>query len=87
MQFFVQGAWGVIPAHLAEMSPDSIRGSLPGLGYQFGVLLASVVVYLEVAFTRNGQYSKAMAATAAVVFTMALIMIMLGRKETGRVLK
>ncbi len=34
MQFMVQGAWGVIPAHLAELSPDSVRGFLPGFGYQ-----------------------------------------------------
>jgi SHS family lactate transporter-like MFS transporter len=86
MQLFVQGAWGVIPAHLAEMSPDSIRGSLPGLGYQCGVLLASVMVYLEAAFARNGQYSKAMAATAAVVFAMALIMVLVGRKDAARAL-
>ena len=30
LQFLVQGAWGVIPAHLAELSPDSVRGFLPG---------------------------------------------------------
>src|SRR5258705_22790 len=37
LQFFVQGAWGVIPAHLSELSPDSVRGFLPGFGYQCGV--------------------------------------------------
>src|SRR5438034_2129068 len=37
MQFFVQGAWGVIPAHLNELSPDPVRGFLPGFAYQFGV--------------------------------------------------
>src|SRR3954452_12564060 len=47
MQFLVQGAWGVIPAHLAELSPDSVRGFLPGFGYQCGVLLASTVTYIE----------------------------------------
>src|SRR6266576_5501324 len=40
MQFMVQGAWGVIPAHLSELSPDSVRGFLPGFAYQCGVLLA-----------------------------------------------
>ena len=39
MQFMVQGAWGVIPAHLTELSPDSVRGFLPGFAYQCGVLL------------------------------------------------
>src|SRR6266511_3207380 len=41
MQFFVQGAWGVIPAHITELAPDSVRGFLPGFAYQCGVLLAS----------------------------------------------
>lgn len=40
MQFMVQGAWGIIPAHLSELSPDSVRGFLPGFAYQCGVLLA-----------------------------------------------
>jgi SHS family lactate transporter-like MFS transporter len=83
MQFFVQGAWGVVPAHLTEMSPDSIRGSLPGMAYQFGVLLASVIPYLEAAFTRNGRYSVAMAATATISFVLAAVMIMVGRENRG----
>lgn len=41
MQFAVQGAWGVIPAHLNELSPDGIRGTFPGFTYQLGNLLAS----------------------------------------------
>ena len=83
MQFCVQGAWGVLPAHLAEISPDAIRGSLPGLGNQCGVLLASAVVYLEAAFVRNGRYSNAMAATAAIVFVLAIVMTALGREKRG----
>jgi len=42
MQFAVQGAWGVIPAHLTEMSPDAIRGFYPGVTYQLGNLLAGL---------------------------------------------
>jgi len=38
MQFMVQGAWGVVPAHLSELAPDAVRGFLPGFGYQVGVL-------------------------------------------------
>ena len=41
MQLFVQGAWGVIPAHLNELSPPEIRGTFPGLTYQLGNLIAS----------------------------------------------
>ena len=36
IQFMVQGAWGVIPAHITELSPDSVRGFLPGFAYQCG---------------------------------------------------
>ena len=42
MQFFVQGAWGVIPAHLTELSPDEIRGFYPGVTYQLGNVLAAI---------------------------------------------
>jgi len=73
MQFFVQGAWGVIPAHLAELSPDSVRGFLPGFGYQVGVLLSSYVSYFEAVFARRTSYAMAMAVTAAVVFVMAAV--------------
>lgn len=73
MQFMVQGAWGVIPAHLAELSPDSVRGFLPGFGYQCGVLLASSVTYIEAVFARHTSYAVAMAATAGTVFVMAAL--------------
>ncbi len=41
MQFFVQGAWGIVPVHLNELSPDEVRGTFPGFAYQLGNLLAS----------------------------------------------
>ena len=41
MQFMVQGSWGIIPAHITELSPDSVRGFLPGFAYQCGVLFAA----------------------------------------------
>ena len=47
MQFMVQGAWGVIPAHINELSPDQLRGFFPGLAYQFGVLLAAGSPYIQ----------------------------------------
>ena len=84
MQFFVQGAWGVVPAHLAEMSPDSIRGSLPGLGNQVGVLLASSVIYLEAVLAHSFTYSKAMATAATCVFFLAMFMVLIGREQRGR---
>jgi SHS family lactate transporter-like MFS transporter len=78
MQFMVQGAWGVVPAHLSELSPDSVRGFLPGFGYQCGVLLASSVTYIEAVFASHTSYSVAMAVTAATVFLMAAIATALG---------
>ncbi len=71
MQFLVQGAWGVIPAHLAELSPDSVRGFLPGFGYQMGVFLSSYVSWFEATVAHRTSYAIAMASTAAVVFLLA----------------
>jgi SHS family lactate transporter-like MFS transporter len=78
MQFMVQGAWGVVPAHLSELSPDSVRGFLPGFGYQCGVLIASSVGYIEAVFARRTSYAVAMAVTAATVFLMAAVATALG---------
>ncbi len=85
MQFLVQGAWGVIPAHLAELSPDSVRGFLPGFGYQCGVLLASTVGYIEAVFATRSSYAMAMAATAATVFLLAVIVTSLGPERRAAV--
>ena len=81
MQFLVQGSWGVIPAHLSELSPDSVRGFLPGFGYQTGVLLASGVGYLEATLARHVSYSAAMAGTAALVIAMAIVVTALGKER------
>ena len=43
MQVGVQGAWGIVPAHLNELSPDNVRGLMPGLAYQLGILIAAPV--------------------------------------------
>lgn len=83
MQFMVQGAWGVIPAHLTELSPDSVRGFLPGFAYQCGVLLASSVVYIEAIFAERISYSKAMALTALTVFAIAAAVTAMGRERRG----
>ena len=85
MQFMVQGAWGVIPAHLSELSPDSVRGFLPGFAYQCGVLLSSSVVWIETVFAQRTSYRAAMALTAVTVFTAAIIMTALGRERKGAV--
>jgi SHS family lactate transporter-like MFS transporter len=78
IQFLIQGAWGVVPAHLTELSPDSVRGFLPGFGNQCGVVLASSVVYIEALFAKQTSYGVAMAATAGVVLAGAIIMTAVG---------
>lgn len=83
MQFFVQGAWGVIPAHLSELSPDAVRGFLPGFGYQCGTLLAGSVGYIEAIFAGRTSYAVAMAATACTVFILAAAVAMLGPERRG----
>src|SRR5207237_4864683 len=83
MQFFVQGAWGVIPAHLSELSPNQVRGFLPGFAYQCGVLLAGSVAWLETRFAEHMRYSTAMALTAAVAFALAGGMAASGRENRG----
>jgi len=83
MQFMVQGAWGVIPAHLSELSPDSVRGFLPGFAYQCGVLLSSSVVYLQTLYGQRASYAAAMAFTAVTVFSAACIATALGPERRG----
>jgi SHS family lactate transporter-like MFS transporter len=83
LQFMVQGAWGVIPAHLTELSPDSVRGFLPGFAYQCGVLLASSVAYIEALFAQRISYGMAMALTALTVFSIAAAVTAMGRERHG----
>lgn len=83
MQFMVQGAWGIIPAHLTELAPDSVRGFLPGFAYQCGVLLAGSIAYIEALFAQRTSYATAMALTAVTVFTGAILITALGREQRG----
>jgi SHS family lactate transporter-like MFS transporter len=83
LQFMVQGAWGVIPAHITELSPDSVRGFLPGFAYQCGVLIAGSVAYIEALFAAHTSYAKSMALTALIVFSVAAIVAGLGRERRG----
>ena len=78
MQFFVQGAWGVIPAHINELSPGALRGFFPGFAYQLGVLGASTIPYLEAWLGGMFTYKESMGGLVALVFIGALIAISLG---------
>ena len=83
MQFMVQGAWGVIPAHINELSPDSVRGFLPGFAYQCGVLIAGTVVYVEPLIAEHTTYANAMAVTAVMVCTVGAFAAWLGKERRG----
>jgi len=83
MQFMVQGAWGVIPAHLSELSPDSVRGFLPGFAYQCGVALAGLVGYLQAIFAARTSYPTTMALTSLTVFVGAIVITAVGRERRG----
>jgi SHS family lactate transporter-like MFS transporter len=83
MQFFVQGAWGVIPAHITELVPGAVRGFLPGFAYQCGVLLASSIAYVEARFAAHLSYAWAMALSAATVFVLGAIVAALGPERRG----
>jgi SHS family lactate transporter-like MFS transporter len=83
MQFMVQGAWGVVPAHITELSPDSVRGFLPGFSYQCGVLIAGSVGFLEALFAERMNYANAMAVTALTVFSLCIVVVALGREKKG----
>jgi SHS family lactate transporter-like MFS transporter len=83
MQFMVQGAWGIIPAHITELSPDSVRGFLPGFAYQCGVLVASSVAYVEALFATRTTYANAMALTALTVFVLGAVVASLGSERKG----
>lgn len=83
MQFMVQAAWGVIPAHLSELSPTSVRAFLPGFAYQTAGVLASSVVYIEASYAQRTSYGMAMALTAASVFVLASVFAFFGKERRG----
>ena len=83
MQFLIQGAMGIVPAHLSELAPNSVRGFLIGFGYQCGVLLSSSVVYVEATLATQISYAWAMADTAVIVLIMAIIGTAVGPERRG----
>jgi SHS family lactate transporter-like MFS transporter len=86
MQFMVQGAWGVIPAHLNELSPPAVRGTFPGLAYQLGNLLASknAVIQAKIAEQHyNGAFAPVLAWTVVIVATLVAIVTVSGREAKG----
>ncbi len=83
MQFMVQGAWGVIPAHLAELAPPEVRGLFAGLAYQLGVLFAANAAFVEALLATRMNYGSALALVATIVLVGAAIVIGLGHERLG----
>jgi MFS transporter, SHS family, lactate transporter len=78
MQFMVQGAWGVIPAHINELSPGPLRGFFPGFAYQVGVLIASSAPPIEAKMAEHLTYAQSMGIFAAAAFAVGALVIAFG---------
>jgi len=80
MQFMVQGAWGIVPAHLNELSPPSVRAVLPGFAYQLGNLAMAKMAPIQagLAETHGGDYAYILAWTMAVVAAALIVVAVLG---------
>lgn len=78
IQFMVQGAWGVVPAHINELSPAATRAFLPGFAYQVGVLIAARTPHFQAATASHFGYPLTMAVFAATVFVVGAIVIVVG---------
>jgi MFS transporter, SHS family, lactate transporter len=85
MQVMVQGAWGVVPAHLNELSPDSARGTFPGLVYQLGNLLASANATIQagIAVHNGNNYGFALALVAGIVAVVIALLTAFGSEAKG----
>jgi len=83
MQLMVQGAWGVIPAHLTELSPDAIRGFYPAVTYQLGILLAAFNLPIQEHLAATRGYPFALVATIVPVLIAVLVLTLIGKDATG----
>lgn len=83
MQVLVQGAWGVIPAHLTEMSPDAIRGFYPGVTYQLGNLFASLNLPIQETLAEHHGYSFALTSTMIPALVAVIVLAAIGKEAKG----
>jgi len=85
MQVAVQGAWGVVPTHLNELSPDAVRGTFPGLMYQLGNLLAAINATWQAGLAKyyDGNYSIALAAVAGAAAIGIVVLTGIGGEKKG----
>jgi SHS family lactate transporter-like MFS transporter len=86
MQFMVQGAWGVIPAHLNELSPPAVRGTFPGFAYQLGNFLSSWNIRIQTKTAEQrygGVFAPVLAWTLLIVAALVAVVTASGRERRG----
>jgi MFS transporter, SHS family, lactate transporter len=90
MQFMVQGAWGVVPVHLNELSPPEMRGTFPGFVYQLGNLLAAPIAVAEAKLAENfptatggAGYATSLGLVTLIVFIALIALAAVGREARG----
>jgi SHS family lactate transporter-like MFS transporter len=85
IQVMVQGAWGVVPTHLNELSPDAVRGTLPGFAYQMGNLLAAGTATAQswLAARPGMGLPQVMSLWMAVVAVVLALLVWLGPEARG----
>src|SRR5437764_93099 len=90
MQFLLQGAWGVVPAHLNELSPPELRGTFPGFAYQLGNLFAAPIAVVEAKLAEHfpiasggAGYAMSLGIVALIVFALLILLTALGRGARG----
>src|SRR5213594_1914087 len=91
IQFMVQGAWGIVPVHLNELSPSAVRGTLPGFAYQLGNLFAANTAVLEAQLANHFRdasghpdYAKALALFTFVIFLALILLAAIGPEKRGK---
>lgn len=91
MQFMVQGAWGIVPVHLNELSPDAVRGTFPGFAYQLGNLFAANTAVVEAQLAAHFRdsaghpdYAKALGLFALVIFLLLIFLAAVGPEKRGK---
>jgi len=84
MQAGVQGAWGIIPAHLNELSPDAVRGLVPGFAYQLGILFAAGTNSVEYFLRDKLGYQWALAGFEIMTITLLMVVLLLGSEKKGK---
>src|SRR6478672_9537330 len=91
MQFMVQGAWGIVPVHLNELSPDAVRGTFPGFAYQLGNLFAANTAVVEAQLAHHFRdasghpdYAKALGLFTLVTFAILIFLAVIGPEKRGR---